>query len=185
LKIGYARVSSDDQNLDLQFDALKKAGCKKVFDDRITGAKAARPGLDKLMEIAREGDVIVVWRLDRLGRSLKNLIELVNRLEKEGIGLSSIQEKIDTTSSSGKLIFHIFGALAEFEGALIKDRTHAGLAAARERGRTGGRPKALDAKQQKLLFKLYNSKEHSISEICSILNISKPTVYNYLEAAKK
>ncbi len=185
MKIGYARVSSDDQNLDLQFDALKKAGCKKVFDDRITGAKAARPGLDKLMEIAREGDVIVVWRLDRLGRSLKNLIELVNRLEKEGIGLSSIQEKIDTTSSSGKLIFHIFGALAEFEGALIKDRTHAGLAAARERGRTGGRPKALDAKQQKLLFKLYNSKEHSISEICSILNISKPTVYNYLEAAKK
>jgi len=163
LKIGYARVSSDDQNLDLQFDALKKAGCKKVFDDRITGAKAARPGLDKLMEIAREGDVIVVWRLDRLGRSLKNLIELVNRLEKEGIGLSSIQEKIDTKSSSGKLIFHIFGALAEFEGALIKDRTHAGLAAARERGRTGGRPKALDAKQQKLLFKLYNSKEHSIS----------------------
>jgi len=144
--IGYARVSSDDQNLDLQLDELKKAGCKKILEDRISGARASRPGLERMLETVREGDVVVVWRLDRLGRSLKDLIELVASLETRGVGLTSLKEKIDTTSSSGRLVFHIFGALAEFERSLIRDRTSAGLAAARARGRTGGRPKALDAK---------------------------------------
>lgn len=185
MKIGYARVSSGDQSLDLQFDALNKAGCKKIFDDRASGKKAPRPGLDKLLESAREGDVIVVWRLDRLGRSLQDLIWVVNKLESDGIGFTSLEEKIDTTSSGGKLVFHIFGALAEFEGALIRERTQAGLAAARARGKLGGRPRVLDTNQQKLLFKLYNSGEHSLSEICKILKISKPTIYNYLETAKR
>ena len=144
--IGYARVSTDDQNLHLQHDELKKAGCEKFFDDKITGSKIDRPGLDAAIDYAREDDVIVVWRLDRLSRSLKDLIQVVSDLESQGIGLKSIHESIDTTSSSGKLIFHIFGALAEFERSLIRERTHAGLKAARSRGKMGGRPKKLNAK---------------------------------------
>lgn len=182
MQIGYARVSSDDQNLDLQNDALKSAGCQKIYEDRTSGAKVSRPGLQLAMEVAREGDVIVVWRLDRLGRSLTDLITLVNNLEKRGVGLSSLQEKIDTTSSGGRLIFHIFGALSEFERNLIRERTYAGLQAARARGRKGGRPKSLDSKQQALLRKLYREKEHTIEEICKILKISKPTLYSYLES---
>jgi DNA invertase Pin-like site-specific DNA recombinase len=181
MQIGYARVSGDDQNLDLQNDALKSAGCHKIYEDRMSGAKASRPGLQMAIEVAREGDVIVVWRLDRLGRSLTDLIELVNKLEKRGVGLSSLQEKLDTTSSGGRLVFHIFGALSEFERNLIRERTYAGLKAARARGRKGGRPKILDAKQQDLLRKLYRDKEHTIEEICRILKISKPTLYSYLE----
>ena len=138
MRIGYARVSSDDQNLDLQHDALRKAGCKKIFDDRVSGAHASRPGLERLLEVARDGDVIVVWRLDRLGRSLKDLLELVGKFESEGVGLTSLQEKIDTSSSGGRLIFHIFAELAEFERSLLRERTFAGLSAARARGRTGG-----------------------------------------------
>lgn len=177
MQIGYARVSSDDQNLDLQNDALKNAGCLKIYEDRMTGAKVSRPGLQMAMEVAREGDIIVVWRLDRLGRSLTDLINLVSSLESRGVGLTSLQEKIDTTSSGGRLVFHIFGALSEFERTLIRERTHAGLQAARARGRKGGRPKMLDAKQQQLLRKLYDAKEHTIEEICNILKISKPTLY--------
>lgn len=183
--VGYARVSSDDQNLDLQRDELKKAGCRKILEDRISGAKAARPGLQQLLEVVREGDVVVVWRLDRLGRSLKDLIEMVSVLESKGVELTSLKEKIDTTSSGGRLIFHIFGALAEFERSLIKERTVAGLAAARARGRTGGRPQILDAKQQKVLRKLYESGEHSIAELCEMFKISKPTLYSYLERVGK
>ena len=129
--------------------------------------------------------MIIVWRLDRLGRSLKDLLTLAERFEKEGVGLSSIEDKIDTTSSGGKLIFQVFGALSEFERNLIRERTQAGLAAAKARGKTGGRPKRLNQKQQKLLVKLYNSKQHSISEICQLLSITKPTLYNYLEAERK
>jgi len=138
--IGYARVSTDDQNLDLQKDALKNAGCDKIYEDQISGAKADRPGLTTVLEYAREGDVIVIWRLDRLSRSLKDLIEMVTLLDSKGIGLKSIHESIDTSSSTGKLVFHIFGALAEFERNLIRERTQAGLQAARARGRKGGRP---------------------------------------------
>ncbi len=178
-------MSGDDQNLDLQLDALKKAGCAKILEDRISGARASRPGLEKLLEVVRKGDVVVVWRLDRLGRSLKDLIDLVGQFESKGVELTSLKEKVDTTSSGGRLIFHIFGALAEFERSLIRDRTTAGLAAARLRGRIGGRPRALDAKQQKLLMKLYDSHDHSIGEICEMLKISKPTLYSYLERAKR
>jgi DNA invertase Pin-like site-specific DNA recombinase len=182
MQIGYARVSSDDQNLDLQNDALAAAGCKKIYEDRMSGAKASRPGLEMAIEVAREGDVLTVWRLDRLGRSLKDLIELVNSLERRGVGFTSLQEKIDTTSSGGRLIFHIFGALSEFERTLIRERTQAELQAARARGRKGGRPKALDNKQQQLLRKLYKAREHTIEEMCELFKISKPTFYNYLES---
>lgn len=180
--IGYARVSTDDQNLALQLDAFSKLGCEKVFEDTKSGAKSDRPGLMEAFDYAREGDSIVVWRLDRLGRSLKDLIELVNRLESKGVGLKSLHESIDTTSSSGKLIFHIFGALAEFERNLIKERTQAGLEAARARGRKGGRPKALSADQQALAVKLYREKQHSIDSICKFVGVSKPTLYKYINS---
>ena len=180
MKIGYARISTNEQNLSLQMDALEKTDCGKMFHDQISGAKTQRPGLDEALAYLREGDVLVVWRLDRLGRSLKHLIELVNSLEERGIGFQSLQESIDTTTSGGKLIFHIFGALAEFERNLIQERTHAGLAAARARGRTGGRPKALDVKEMALLYRLYDEKKHSIQEICDLVRVSKSTLYSYL-----
>ena len=178
--IGYARVSTDDQNLHLQHDELKKTGCEKFFDDKITGSKIDRPGLDAAVDYARNGDVIVVWRLDRLSRSLKDLIQVVSDLESKGIGLKSIHESIDTTSSSGKLIFHIFGALAEFERNLIRERTHSGLKAARARGKMGGRPKKLNADKVKLAKDLYNEKTRSIKQICALVGVSKPTLYKYL-----
>lgn len=179
--IGYARVSTDDQNLDLQHDALKKAGCDKFYDDHMTGSKIIRPGLEAAIDFARQGDIIVVWRLDRLSRSLKDLIEMVALLDEKGIGLKSLHESIDTSSSSGKLIFHIFGALAEFERNLIRERTHAGLVAARSRGRKGGRPKKLSIDKANLAVKLYQGKEHSIKQICELVGVSKPTLYKYLK----
>lgn len=179
--IGYARVSTDDQNLDLQHDALKKVGCEKFYDDHMTGSKINRPGLEAAIDFARQGDIIVVWRLDRLSRSLKDLIEMVALLDEKGIGLKSLHESIDTSSSSGKLIFHIFGALAEFERNLIRERTHAGLAAARSRGRNGGRPKKLSIDKANLAVKLYHGKEHSIKQICELVGVSKPTLYKYLK----
>lgn len=180
--IGYARVSTDDQNLNLQHDALKQAGCEKIFDDQMTGSKINRPGLDATLDYAHEGDVIVVWRLDRLSRSLKDLIEMVAALDEKKIGLKSLHESIDTSSSSGKLIFHIFGALAEFERNLIRERTHAGLQAARARGRKGGRPKKLSIDKAKLAIKLYKGKEHSIKQICELIGVSKPTLYKYIRS---
>ena len=143
MKVGYARVSTYDQDLSLQIDALQRAGCEKTFDDKASGAKAQRPGLSDAMDFLRKGDTLVVWRLDRLGRSLKHLIETVTVLEEKGIGLISLTESINTTTSGGRLVFHFFGALAEFERSLIRERTQAGLQAARARGRKGGRPKAL------------------------------------------
>lgn len=183
--VGYARVSTDDQNLNLQRDALNQAGCKQLFEDRLSGAKAERPGLQQALQYARDGDTLVVWRLDRLSRSLKNLIEMVALLEGKGIGLKSLQEAIDTQTSGGKLIFHIFGALAEFERNLIRERTQAGLQAARVRGRKGGRPKALNKDKQALAVKLYDEKKHSVDKICQMMGISKPTLYKYIEASRK
>jgi len=139
--IGYARVSTTEQTLALQSDALTKVGCSRIFTDTASGATTSRPGLTEAMTFAREGDVLVVWRLDRLGRSLKHLIETITTLDQQGIGFRSLTESIDTTTSGGKLIFHIFGALAEFERDIIRERTRAGLEAARARGRMGGRPK--------------------------------------------
>lgn len=179
--IGYARVSTDDQNLNLQHDALKNAGCERIFDDQITGSKIQRPGLEAALEFAREGDVFVVWRLDRLSRSLKDLIEMIALLDDKKIGLRSLHESINTSSSSGKLIFHIFGALAEFERNLIRERTHAGLQAARARGRKGGRPKKLSSDKAELVIQLYQGKQHSIQQICKLIGISKPTLYKYLK----
>jgi DNA invertase Pin-like site-specific DNA recombinase len=181
--IGYARVSTDDQNLDLQRDALQQAGCDKIYSDRQSGASAERAGLTTALEVVRSGDTLVVWRLDRLGRSLKDLIRLVEQLEQRGVGLKSLQENIDTTTSGGRLVFHLFGALAEFERNLIRERTQAGLSAARARGRQGGRPKMLDAEKRQLALRLYHEREHSVAEICRLMGISKSTLYNYLAEA--
>lgn len=181
--IGYARVSTDDQNLHLQHDALRAAGCEKTYEDRKSGAKADRAGLATALEIARAGDTLVVWRLDRLGRSLKDLIHLVEVLEGKGVGLRSLQEAIDTTSSGGRLVFHLFGALAEFERNLVRDRTAAGLAAARARGRVGGRRKQLDPEKRRLAVQLYTEKKHTVAEICRLMGISKPTLYSYVAEA--
>ena len=183
--IGYARVSTNDQNLDLQTDALKKVGCEKICHDKISGAKAERPGLTKVLEIARAGDTLVIWRLDRLGRSIKDLIAIAETLKARDIGLKSLEEGIDTTTSTGQLMFHLFGALAEFERNLINERSKAGLEAARSRGKLGGRPKALDRNQQHLAVKLYHDRQHSIAEICQLMSISKPTLYSYVAAAQK
>jgi DNA invertase Pin-like site-specific DNA recombinase len=178
--VGYARVSTYEQNISLQKDALEEVGCKKIFDDKVSGVRSDRPGLEAALEYVREGDTLLVWRLDRLGRSLKDLIEIVTRLENRGIGFRSLQESIDTTTSGGRLIFQIFGALAEFERNLIRERTRAGLEAARARGRKGGRPRKLDSKKAELACSLYDEKRRNIKEICGFFRISKPTLYAYL-----
>ena len=181
MKVGYARVSTHEQNLSLQKDALRQAGCGKIFNDQVSGAKVKRTGLQEAEAYVREGDTLVVWRLDRLGRSLKHLIETVTALEERGVGFQSLQESIDTTTSGGRLVFHIFGALAEFERNLIQERTRAGIAAARARGRKGGRPRALDAKKTQLLYQLYDEHKRAVKEICNILDISRSTLYAYLQ----
>jgi DNA invertase Pin-like site-specific DNA recombinase len=179
MKIGYARISTQEQSLNLQTDALSSAGCEKIFQDVASGAKDDRSGLVEAIEYARAGDTLVVWKLDRLGRSLKHLIETVNQLHEKGIGFSSVQESIDTTTSGGKLIFHVFGALAEFERELIKERTHAGLKAARARGKRGGRPNKLTPKQIEMAKTLMNDPNVTIDSICQTLKISKSTLYRY------
>jgi DNA invertase Pin-like site-specific DNA recombinase len=179
--IGYARVSTSDQTLDLQKDALEKAGCSRIFTDTASGAKAERTGLDEALNYVRQGDTLVVWRLDRLGRSLKHLIETITALNNRKIGFKSITEAIDTTTSGGKLVFHIFGALAEFERDIIKERTQAGLSAARARGRKGGRPKALSPKKAQMAQALYTHKTNTIDDICRTLNISRATLYRYIK----
>ncbi len=184
MHIGYARVSTHDQNLELQQDALQQAGCKKIIVDRVSGTVTERPGLTQIKEILREGDTLVVWRLDRLGRSIKDLITWMSWLEQEGVDLQSLHEAIDTKSISGKLTFHLFAALAEFEKQLIQERTQAGLQAARARGRWGGRPKALAAGKQKRAVELYEEKRLTVKEICEMMGISKPTLYAYVRQAQ-
>src|SRR3954464_9310434 len=178
--IGYARVSTDEQNLDLQRDALTKAGCEQIYTDRVSGTKASRPGLTQALSHLRSGDTLVVWRLDRLGRSLRHLIDTVTGLQERGIGFKSLQESIDTTTSGGKLVFHIFGALAEFEREIIRERTQAGLTAARARGRNGGRPQKLTNKQIQMLQHLAADKKHSVKEICQTLGIGRTAFYRYV-----
>ena len=179
MNIGYARVSSQDQNLDLQNDALKAAGCENIYTDKMSGAKTNRPGLEEILGFIRKGDTLVVWRLDRLGRSLKHLIQVLNILDERGVYFKSIQESLDTSTPGGKLIFHVFGALAEFERDIIRERTLAGLAAARARGRKGGRPRILSKKQVEMAKKLMNDSNIPIAEICQTLGISKATLYRY------
>jgi DNA invertase Pin-like site-specific DNA recombinase len=184
--IGYARVSTQDQTLDLQTDALTRVGCEKIFTDTTSGSKSERPGLQDAMNHLRAGDTLVVWRLDRLGRTLKHLIILITDLSEKGIGFKSLQESIDTTTSGGKLIFHIFGALAEFEREIIKERTNAGLQAARARGRFGGRPtiQSRDPKKIALARKLYDEQSMTVQEICASLHIGRSTLYRYLQDEK-
>jgi DNA invertase Pin-like site-specific DNA recombinase len=181
--IGYARVSTQDQTLDLQTDALKQAGCEKLFTDTISGTKSERPGLQEAMNHLRAGDTLVVWRLDRLGRTLKHLIATITDLNDKGIGFKSLQENMDSTTSGGKLIFHIFGALAEFEREVIKERTVAGLQAARARGRLGGRPRmqSLDPKKIALARKLYEDGNTPVKEICETLHLGRSTLYRYIQ----
>src|SRR5437588_6225416 len=174
--IGYARVSTSDQTLNLQKDALEKTGCSKIFTDTISGATTERQGLDAALSYVREGDTLVVWRLDRLGRSLKHLIEIITKLNNRKIGFKSITENIDTTTSGGKLIFHIFGALAEFERDIIRERTQAGLLAARARGRHGGHPRSLDTKQIAIAKALYDDKTNAIKDICKTQRIRRRTL---------
>src|SRR5918911_659669 len=180
--IGYAPLSSHYQTLNLQLDRLKEAGCEKIFTDHISGTKAERPGLTTAISHLRAGDTLVVWRLDRLGRSLRHLIDTITGLEAQGIGFRSLQENIDTTTSGGKLIFHIFGSLAEFEREVIKERTQAGLEAARARGKVGGRPKALSKSKAELARRMYADKDNSVSEICKTLGITRMTLWRYVRA---
>ena len=183
MKIGYARVSTKEQSLDLQEDALTKEGCQKIYSEQISGTKSERPKLKEMMAQLRKGDIVVVWKLDRLGRSLRDLVNLVAKLQDLEVGFKSLQDNIDTTTPTGKLTFHLFAALAEFERDIISSRTKAGLQAARARGRKGGRPKGLSKKAQdkaRLAESLYKERERSITEICNHLHISKPTLYKYL-----
>jgi len=185
MKIGYARVSTKDQNLNLQLDALQQAGCEKIFKEKMSGASADRPELLKLLEHVREGDVIVIWKLDRLGRSLKHLVEIVNDLMSKQVGLLSLNDPIDTTTPQGRLTFNIFASLAEFEREVIRERTKAGLAAARSRGRQGGRPKGLSEKaRQKAMIAetLYKEQQLTVQQIAEQLHISKTTLYTYLRS---
>src|SRR5918998_1990159 len=184
MQIGYARVSTDEQILNLQLDALRAAGCEQIFTDRVSGAKAERPGLANALGHLREGDMLVVWRLDRLGRSLPHLIETVTALAERGVGFKSLTESIDTTHSGGKLIFHIFGALAEFERDLIRERTRAGLTAARARGRKGGHPRVkgfADPRQLALAKQLYAAKQTPVGDLCRMFKVSRATFYRYIK----
>jgi len=180
--IGYARVSTDDQNLNLQRDALEKAGCDKIFTDQVSGTKAKRPGLEQALSHLRAGDTLVVWRLDRLGRSLRHLIDTITDLQERGIGFKSLTESIDTTTSGGRLVFNIFASLAEFEREIIRERTQAGLQAARARGRSGGRRKALTDKQVQQLKQLAADPNNSVEEMCKTFGISRMTYYRYVKS---
>ncbi len=182
--IGYARVSTHDQTLHSQRDTLQKVGCDRIFTDTVSGRKAERKGLSEALSHLRAGDTLVVWRLDRLGRSLRHLIDTITELHERGVGFKSLQENIDTTTSGGKLVFHIFGALAEFEREIIRERTQAGLASARSRGKVGGRPKALSARQVQMLRNMAADKSLTVSDICHTLGIGRTTFYRYVKAAE-
>jgi len=181
--VGYARVSTVDQSLDLQRDALRAAGVERIFTDQASGRKDDRPGLAAALATLHSGDVLVVWKLDRLGRSLKHLVDTVSALEQRGIGLRVLSGGVDTTSAAGRLVFGIFAALAEFEADLIKERTLAGLAAARARGRTGGRPRSLTPKQLAHARALMAHGDASVSEVAATLGVSRSTLYRALSAA--
>lgn len=175
MKVGYARVSTTDQSLDLQKDTLLKYGCERVFTDKFSAVRSERPGLTEALNYLRSGDTLVVWRLDRLGRSLKQLIETVDMLSKKNIEFISLTETINTTTATGKLVFNVLASLAEFEGDLIIERTHAGLAAARARGRNGGRPRKHNDKRIEAVATL--AEKQSITEACAALGISRATYY--------
>jgi DNA invertase Pin-like site-specific DNA recombinase len=176
-RIGYARVSTDDQNLDLQLDALTKAGCDTVYKEKMSGKTADRPELEHCLKALREGDTLVVWRLDRLGRSLQDLVRIVTDLEAKGIAFVSVSENLATGSASGKLQFHVFAAMAEFERNLIRERTNAGLKAARARGRVGGRPSKLSDKQIREIKLLLADPAANVTDIATRYGVSRTTLY--------
>ncbi|TBF85689.1 recombinase family protein [Rhizobium leguminosarum] len=179
-RIGYARVSTDDQNLDLQRDALHKAGCDVIYEESVSGKSANRPELDNCRKALRKGDTLVVWRLDRLGRSLPDLVRIVGELEQAGIGFESLTEKIETSSAAGRLVFHVFAALSEFERNLIRERTQAGLAAARARGRSGGRKPKLDAAQLREITALLRDPEIPVGDVAKRYGVSRTTLYKHI-----
>jgi DNA invertase Pin-like site-specific DNA recombinase len=184
-RLGYARISTPDQDAALQHDALEAAGCFRVFTDVASGKLGRRPQLDALLEQLRPGDSLVVWRLDRLGRSMSHLLETVEMLEQREVALVSLQESIDTSTATGRLVFHIFGALAQFERELLRERTMAGLAAARARGRTGGRPRAMTPEKAAVARQMLASGEYSMATIAATLGVGRSTLYAYLAAERE
>lgn len=181
MRIGVARVSTRDQNPEAQQDALQAAGCERIFTDKASGKLARRPELDKALMVAREGDQLVITKLDRLGRSLKNLIELSEELRSRGIGLVVLDQGIDTETPAGRMFFQILGAIAEFEHALMSDRTLDGLEAARARGRTGGQKPKLGPRQAKLASEMYETGNYTVQQIADEFGVTRPTVYRHLE----
>ena len=180
-RFGYARVSTDDQNLDLQRDALNRAGCDRLYEEKASGKSADRPQLEECLADLREGDTLTVWRLDRLGRSLPDLVRIVGELEKRGVGFESLSERIETVSAAGKLIFHVFAALAEFERNVIRERTQAGLTAARARGRCGGRKPKIGDKERREIQVLYDAKTVPVTDIAKRYGVSRTTLYKHLD----
>ena len=178
--LGYARVSTADQNPDLQLDELRAAGCYSVWADSASGTLDRRPQLDAVLAALRPGDTLVVWRLDRLGRSLRHLLEVVTALQDRGVGFRSLREAIDTTTAGGRLIFHVFAALAEFEREIIRERTVAGLSAARARGRSGGRPTVMSPEKTQAARRMYDEREHTVEQIAGILGVSRTSIYRAL-----
>ncbi|MFT8418583.1 MAG: recombinase family protein [Acetobacter sp.] len=179
-RIGYARVSTEDQHLDLQRDALQQAGCNIIYEEAASGKSAMRPELEHCRKALRSGDTLVVWRLDRLGRSLSDLVQIVAELERNGISFESLTEKIETGSAVGKLVFHVFAALAEFERSLIRERTHAGLAAARARGRSGGRKPKLGEKQVREIKALLRDPDIQVADVARRYSVSRTTLYKHV-----
>jgi DNA invertase Pin-like site-specific DNA recombinase len=178
--LGYARVSTTDQQPHLQVDALERAGCYRVFTETASGAPADRPVLAQVLDQLRPGDTLVVWKLDRLGRSLRHLVETVTGLADRGVGFRSLQEQVDTTTPGGKLVFHVFAALAEFERDLVRERTAAGLAAARASGRCGGRPSVMTPHKLRVAREMYASGQYTVAAIATTLGVSRASVYRYL-----
>jgi DNA invertase Pin-like site-specific DNA recombinase len=178
--VGYARVSTPDQKLDAQLDRLDAAGCDRVFSDVASGAASDRPGLAELLDFVRPDDTVVVFKLDRLGRSLRHLLETVSGLESAGVGFRSLEESLDTTTTGGRLVFHVFGAISEFERDVIRERTQAGLAAARARGRRGGRPRALSPEQVNMARAMLADASTPVRSVYKTLGVGRTTLYRYL-----
>lgn len=181
--IGYCRVSTEEQNLDLQRDALVKAGAERIFEDKMSGSKLDRPGLAEALSHCRKGDILMVWKLDRLGRTMKGLVDLVEGLEAKGIDFRCVTDGIDTTTPAGRFFFHVLAAMAQMERDLIRERTRAGLSAARARGRNGGRPRALTSKQVGIAQKLLEDRERSVKDVAEHLGVSRASLYRALAAA--
>ncbi|WP_026280497.1 recombinase family protein [Thioalkalivibrio sp. ALE28] len=184
MKVGYARVSTRDQDPSLQTDALREAGCDRIYEDRASGAQRDRPQLREALDYMRQGDVLVVWRLDRLARSMRQLITTVEDLEERGVEFQSLTESIDTTTPGGKLVFHVFGAVAEFERSIMQERTRAGLDAARQRGRTGGRPPALTKDQLAFAWTVLSHSDAPVRELAKQLSVSPATLYRHFPGGR-